>query len=303
MMTFEQLAGQFLPLDNMKSGREKHRHDKSQWLASFILPVIGSKAIDEIDVRDMVDIYTRRKDALASVRAAVALAGRVIGYGLDMELSNRPNVAEIALRRFIPQCHVGQEAPLKHRPMLPVDDVPRFIEVLREQVTPQRMALEMIVLTGARSNMVLGATIGEVRGNLWAVPPERMKSGLLFELPLPERCMELVRQNIAGRNDPSSYIFCSTGKLAGRQLADKVMRDRVTGWRSANGEQCTVHGFRATMRTWLARQGVTRDDAEDLQARVTTDKTQRAYDREANLVHRLSLLSSWQEAIERSDMS
>ena len=69
-----------------------------------------------------------------------------------------------------------------HFAAMPYAEVRRFVQALREyqHKSVAAYALELLVLTGVRSNEVLGARWAEfdIANALWVIPKERMKTGI-----------------------------------------------------------------------------------------------------------------------------
>jgi integrase len=83
-----------------------------------------------------------------------------------------------------------------HHPAMPYEDVPTFIGLLRDKDSLAGQALELCILTAARSGEVLGARWSEVdlEKKLWTVPDIRMKAGREHRVPLPSRAVSILRK-------------------------------------------------------------------------------------------------------------
>src|SRR4029078_6907338 len=91
-------------------------------------------------------------------------------------------------------------APVKTLAAMPYGDLPGFMARLRERSGVNACALEFLILTGARTGDVIGATWSEIdfEERLWIVPGARVKSkkGALRRdhvVPLCVRAIELLR--------------------------------------------------------------------------------------------------------------
>ena len=115
-------------------------------------------------------------------------------------------------------------------------------------------ASELIVLTAARSGEARAATWDEIdtAAKVWTIPPARMKAGREHRVLL--RASELA--------DDSPFVF---PMRAGRALSSKSTY-RVLQLAGVTGT--TLHGFRTSIRSWMAETGVDRETAEAVLAHV-----------------------------------
>ena len=69
---------------------------------------------------------------------------------------------------------------------MPYEDVAAFIAKLREREAASALALELCILTAARSGEILGMRWSEVDFDkkIWTVPANRMKAGREHRVPL-----------------------------------------------------------------------------------------------------------------------
>ena len=118
---------------------------------------------------------------------------------------------------------------------------------------------------------------------VWTVPGERMKGGVEHRVPLCKRALELAGVG-GGHLFPSPY---STGKPVSDTMLRKLLRKIGHG-------DITIHGFRATFKTWTQER--TRFDnyvVEAALAHTSGDKVERAYARSDVLEKRRLLMEQW----------
>src|SRR6266404_6110784 len=75
-------------------------------------------------------------------------------------------------------------AEVKHHEAMPYPEMSGFMARLRNRQTVAARALEFCILNAARSGEAMGARWDEIDGNLWSLPPERMKEGKAHTVPL-----------------------------------------------------------------------------------------------------------------------
>jgi integrase len=74
-----------------------------------------------------------------------------------------------------------------HHAAMPYEDVAAFIAKLRKREATSALALELCILTAARSGEILGMRWSEIDldKKIWTVPADRMKAGANIAFPCP----------------------------------------------------------------------------------------------------------------------
>ncbi|MFN3312560.1 MAG: tyrosine-type recombinase/integrase [Hyphomonas sp.] len=183
-----------------------------------------------------------------------------------------------------------QKHEVQHRAALPWQDAPAFFARLERQEGIAAAAHLFLILTASRTGEVLGARWDEIEGDVWTIPPERMKMGRAHRVPLSAAALEAI-EPVRGLG--GDLIFATPAKTRGparpmTSNAFSALRGRmgVTG--------ITTHGFRTTFRTWAADSArAPREVAELSLAHVTGSKVERAYQRSDLLEQRRELLDAW----------
>jgi integrase len=181
-----------------------------------------------------------------------------------------------------------------HFAAMPYAEVGGFVQALREyqHKSVAAHALELLILTGVRSNEVLGARWAEVdnANALWVIPRERMKTAKEHRVPLSPPAMRVVNAMAAAKR--SDYIFPSP-KKEGR--LSHIVLQKVMAKLGAN---YTVHGFRSTLRDWAGDEtSFPREVCEGVLAHVVGG-VEGAYRRSDALEKRRTLLAAWANYIE-----
>jgi integrase len=145
----------------------------------------------------------------------------------------------------------------KHLKSMPYDEVPELMRRLRirQQRGTAAVALEFLILTATRTSETLKAQWSEfdLENRVWSIPPERLKrkereAGREYHrIPLCDRAMEL----LAIQKEYSTsehFVFTGYNRVA---LDDKAMRVLLRSM----GVRVTVHGFRASFKTWATEKG------------------------------------------------
>jgi integrase len=179
-----------------------------------------------------------------------------------------------------------------HHKALDWKDVADFMPKLRAVTGIGSLALEFTILTAARSGETRGATWGEfdLDNATWTIPGNRMKMGVMHQVPLSPRAIEILRHLEPLKRSADSIVF--PGQRRGTALSDMS----VSAVLRRMNVDVTVHGFRSTFRDWCGDTGAApREVAEAALAHQVGDQAERAYSRSSALERRRVLMSSWAE--------
>jgi integrase len=176
-----------------------------------------------------------------------------------------------------------------HHPAMEYTRLPAFMRDLRARHSTASLALELAILTTARSGEVLGARWGEFdldRG-VWAVPAARMKAGREHRVPLSRRALEILKLMSEVRDGP--YVF--PGQKAGKPLSVMALEMVL---RRMKIERATVHGFRSSFRDWASEcTNFSNEVCEAALAHVIENKAEAAYRRGDLFEKRRKLMDDW----------
>ena len=137
-----------------------------------------------------------------------------------------------------------------------------------------KLALELLVLTAARSGEVRLATWDEmdVAGRVWTISAARMKAKREHRVPLCGRAMEILE---AARTlgDSGGLVFpMRSGRPISASTLPKMLRQ--------HGIAAVAHGFRSSFRDWAAEEtDHPREVIEAALAHVVQNKVEAAYAR------------------------
>jgi len=183
------------------------------------------------------------------------------------------------------------DVQVRHHPALPYAEMADFMAKIRARPSVSARALEFAILTAARTSEVRFATWGEVEGDVWTVPAERMKAGRTHRVPLTQAVLDI----LDGLRPPPEveikgpgYIF--PGWKAGEPLSNMSM-DKILRLEKS---EATVHGMRSTFRDWAGDCTNFADGTiEAALAHQVGDETERAYRRGDALLKRRKLMEAW----------
>jgi integrase len=263
-----------------------------QWVATietYANPVIGHKAVADVDLEDILKILTPIWHT--KTVTAARLRGRlewVLASATTRRLREGPNPA--AWRGLLETILPNPEKIKKeeHHAAMPYVDVPAFVSQLRDRDGVAALALEFLILNASRTGEVIGGRRLEISENgIWTIPGHRMKAGKDHRVPLTQRSLELL-QLARSLDSGSEYLFSWKGKpLSNMAMAMLVRR---------MGRNVTVHGFRSSFRDWVSEEtSHIPEVAEKALAHTIPNKVEAAYRRGDLLEPRRRLMEDWAE--------
>ena len=110
-----------------------------------------------------------------------------------------------------------------------------------EPLTP--LAIEMVLRTAVRTSELRFATRGEVEGDLWRIPRERMKENLEHLVPLAPGALRVLERAAAFANG-SPLLFPGE---RGKPMSENTMLYAL--YRAGLKSRATIHGLRGTFST------------------------------------------------------
>jgi integrase len=179
----------------------------------------------------------------------------------------------------------------KHFRWMPYGEVPTFVQAVRQaqRKSTSAVVLEFIIFTACRSGEALGMQWSEVKDNVWTIPAERTRARKEHRIPLSERPMALLslqRQYSTG----SPYVF--TGRDGQKPLEEKNLRSQLYGM--GHKDKATVHGFRASFRTWAGeRTDFPREIIEMCLAHSIGNAVEQSYWHGDPLEKRRAIMEAW----------
>jgi integrase len=293
-ITFKECAEAYIASHRAGWRNEKHKYQWSQTLAQFVYPEIGSLPVQAIDtalvLKALEPIWTTKPETASRVRQRIENildSAKARGYRegenparwrghLDKVLPARSRVREV-----------------EHLAALPYEELPAFLVNLRTREAVAARALEFLILTAARTGEVIGARWNEidVADKTWTVPADRMKARREHRVPLSARALAILQEMQAVRqgDDDKAYVF--PGPRRGKPLSNMAFLMLL---RRMALKDLTVHGFRATFKTWASEcTSFQNEIAEAALAHIIGDKVEQAYRRGDMFEKRRRLMQQW----------
>jgi integrase len=285
---FSDFATDCINTKRLEWKNEKHAAQWMYTLTEFAFPVIGDKALDEIEMEHILEILT--PIWTTKTETASRLRGRIewiLAAATTKKLRSGANPAtwKNYLQTILPS--PKKVANVVHHKAMHYDQIPAFIQQLRGTCSISALALEFTILNGSRSGEVFGGLKTEINASVWIIPASRMKAGKEHRVPLCQRSLDLL--DIASAMDPNSkYLFSKNGKSLSNMAMSMTLRRM--------GLDVTVHGFRSSFRDWISEQTYYPSEvAEMALAHTIGNKVEAAYRRQDLLDKRRQLLLDWEK--------
>jgi integrase len=281
-------------IDGIEAGwrNPKHRQQWRNTLQTYAAP-IWTKDVAAVDANDLVKIlqpiWRIKPETASRVRGRIE---RVLDAARVRGLRAGDNPARWRGNLSLLLSAGKGKGSGKHHAAMPFGDVPPFMARLRGRPALAARALELTILTAARTGEMLGARWSEfdLDARLWTVPAERMKAGKEHRVPLSVPAIAVLTAMQGGKAVlPGALLFagtCPNRPLSNMCMAMLLRRMKVTG--------ATVHGFRSSFRDWVGETtAFPREVAEAALAHAIGSEVERAYRRGDALNERRKLMAAW----------
>ena len=287
-MTFEAAARELIDTRSDEWRNAKHR---AQWTASleaYAYPAIGKMLVGDIGQAQVLavlrPIWKDKTETANRVRGRIE---QVLDWARVQGLREGENPARWRGHLDKLLAAPTKIARVSHHPALAIDAMPGFITTLRNRKGMAARALELLVLTAARSGEIRGATWGEIdmAAAVWTVPAERMKAHKEHRVPLSPQALALLRE--IPRIEGNELVFpAPRGGVLSDMTLTAVMRRMEL--------EAVPHGMRSTFRDWAAeRTNFPREVAEMALAHTIGNAVEAAYRRGDLFAKRAEMMAAW----------
>jgi len=268
-----------------------------QWLASlenYAFPKLGNMPTGSIMASDIIAVLTpiwqEIPETARQVRNRIC-AVLDYAHAKGWRSTEAPSGnGSLKAGRGLPR----QVKERENRKAMPYVAVPAFLTALRRKPSYGRLALELLVLTGVRSQEVRLATWDEfdLDARSWTIPAAHMKRNKAHIVPLSDAALAVLAKAAALKLEGTEQVFpgFNGGPMSDMTLL-KVLRDM--------SEPYHVHGFRSALTDWAANEGFPDAVMEAALAHKTADAVQAAYRRTTYLGtlgqpgQRVKLMADW----------
>ncbi|MEP3277057.1 MAG: integrase arm-type DNA-binding domain-containing protein [Stappiaceae bacterium] len=286
--TFGEAADSYFKSMQSKWSNDKSRHQWKKTLVETCKP-IRTKQVADIETIDVLNILQPIWEKVPET--ASRTRGRMENV-LDFAKAKHWRIGENParwkghLQNILPP---RQKTDRKHFAAMPYQEVPAFVERLRKSNGLSSRALELTILTVARTSEILNSTWPEfdLDAALWVIPAGRMKARSEHRVPLTSRAVEI----LTALHDTHRSDFLFAGNKADRPLSNMAMEMLLRRMKIQNA---TVHGFRSSFRDWCGDEtSFPREIAEAALAHAVGSEVERSYRRGDALAKRRQLMEMW----------
>ncbi|MEQ8322206.1 MAG: integrase arm-type DNA-binding domain-containing protein [Rhodospirillales bacterium] len=285
--TFRDFAEEYIRLKGDGWKNAKHRQQWSNTLESYVYPVIGGLHVGDVTKQHVLailnPIWTEKAETARRVRSRIET---VLDMAIAADAREGDNPARLGVLKFLLPSQ-GKRSQVRHHPAMPYVEIGAFMSELRKRDDLSARALEFLILTGCRTSEVISARWDEIDGDVWTIPPSRMKAGREHRVPLSSDALAVLKALPVVDKNP--HIF--PGQRAKRPLSNMAMLKLMD--RMGFGHY-TAHGFRSSFRDWSAETtAFPREVAEAALAHGNPDKVEAAYQRGDFFDKRRKLMDAW----------
>jgi integrase len=271
----------------------KHRAHKDKWKRSVHVhgKPLHKKRIDLITTDDVVGvlkpIWLKTPVAARNVRQHLEMifaAARASGK----RKAENPALWKGHLEHLLPKSKRKGRVRGPH-PSLPFEELPSFMAKLAAMDAVGARMLETCILTCARTNEIINMKWSDVDLDraVWTVPRELMKMDRDHDVPLSKPVMALLRS--ANEMRFGDYVF--PGRTRGEPMSNMTMLELL---KDINRTDITVHGFRATFRTWADEEtNFSNQAVEFCLSHIPGDEAEKAYRRRSMFAKRKQIMDAW----------
>lgn len=257
-------------------------------LELHVLPKLGKMPITQIDQRDIRDTlapiwHTKASTAQKAIDRLGVCINHAAALGLDVDMQATQKAKALLGK---------QRHKVRHIPAMAWQDVPQFYQSLNGGGVSE-LALQLLILTAARSANVRHFHRSQINGDVWTIPAEAMKGRVGatsdFRLPLSTEAQRVIDEARKFARDGFLFAGVKRGVISDMTLSAYMKR---------RGLEARPHGFRSSFRDWCAEATNTpREVAETALGHVSGSSVERAYRRTDFLEQRRVLMDRWAASI------
>ena len=295
-ITFRECGEAYIASHKAGWRNEKHKYQWSATLNAYAYPLIGGLPVQSVDtglvLKVLEPIWTTKPETASRVRQRIE---NVLDFAKVRGYRDGENPARWRghLDKLLPAR--SKVRRVEHLAALPYVALPAFLADLRGREAAAARALEFLILTAARTGEVIGAHWNEINllDKTWTVPAARMKAHREHRVPLSPRALVILEEMQPTRLADSGNTYVFLGPRPGKPLSNMAFLMLL---RRMGLDDLTVHGFRATFKTWASeRTSFQNEIVEAALAHVIGDKVEQAYRRGDMFEKRRRLMQAWSD--------
>ena len=278
--------------------KEEWRNPKSeqQWrntITSYAVPFLDKKPLIEINIDDiqelLLPIWSSKTETARRLQQRLF---RIFGFAKIKKWYEKDNPAlwTGGLKEIMSDPYKIHK--VKSFASLNYSNISNFYKDISEIDLLAVYALRLLILTATRTKEVIEAKFTEfdLDKKVWTIPEHKMKAGVEHKVPLSDEAIQII--NFMRKKHNHEYVFHN--KATGKHISNNAMLVFVKKHHLKT--KITVHGFRATFRTWAEETGKYQHHAiEFCLAHQLPTKVEKSYLRTNLFGMRKIIMNDWEQ--------
>ncbi len=291
--TFQDIALEFVEKQR-EVWAPSHTRTVEGRLKLDVYPAFGKSPIAQVTPQDVLAMLRKIEErrAFETASCVIGFCSLIFKYAISLGLVDADPCRDLrpALKPYIRGHFAAITKPKEVGAlMLGIDDYKGSLVV--------RSALVFSALTFCRPGEIRKAEWTEIDldGELWTIPPKRMKGRVEHKVPLSRQTLQVLR-GIRPYTGNGKYVFPSP-RSVNRPLSENGV---LTALRNMGytKEQMTAHGFRTMASTLLNELGHRPDVVEVQLAHKGADRIRAIYNRAEYMKERRDLMQAWADYLD-----
>ena len=280
--------------------KEEWRNPKSeqQWrntITNYAVPYLDKKPLIDINTDDihelLLPIWSSKTETARRLQQRLF---RIFGFAKIKKwyVKDNPALWKGGLQEVMPDPYkihkVISFASLKH------NEVSKFYHSISDLNLIAVYALRLLILTATRTKEVIESRFDEfdLDKKIWTIPEHKMKTGIEHKVLLSDEAINII--NLMRKRHNHEYVF--NNPATGRHISNGAML--VFLKKQFPQLKITVHGFRATFKTWAEETGNYQHHAiEFCLAHQLPSKVEKAYLRTNLTEKRKQIMDDWEKYV------
>jgi integrase len=293
---FTSCAARFIRAHRQGWKNAKHARQWVSTLKTYARPVIGSRQVDAIETKHILEIltpiWTTKTETAKRVQSRIE---NILNFAGAHKYRDAPNPARWRghLDMMLPK--PSSVKAVTHHPAMPYTDVPAFMGKLSNNGCVSALALRLLIMTATRTSEILKAQWSEIdlEAAVWSIPAERMKAKREHRVPLTDAMITDLKALPRIEGNPYLFPGARYGKPLSNMALLQLMRGMSYGVNGEHGDY-VPHGFRSSFRDWSGEvSNFPRDVAEMALAHTIVNKVEAAYRRGDLFEKRRLMMDAW----------
>jgi len=280
--------------------KEEWRNPKSeqQWrntITNYAVPYLDKKPLIDINTDDihelLLPIWSSKTETARRLQQRLF---RIFGFAKIKKwyVKDNPALWKGGLQEVMPDPYkihkVISFASLKH------NEIGKFYQAISDLNLIAVYALRLLILTATRTKEVIESRFDEfdLDKKIWTIPEHKMKTGIEHKVLLSDEAINII--NLMRKRHNHEYVFHNPA--TGKHISNGAML--VFLKKQFPHLKVTVHGFRATFKTWAEETGNYQHHAiEFCLAHQLPSKVEKAYLRTNLTEQRKVIMNDWEKYV------